>query len=185
MRPFPALGKFDRPPFEFDPAGRGKGCERIAGPPFRGTSTPRLGIDMLPAFGRSTLPPLGRATPDRWPFSIPGRIPPPFIPPALGGRGTERPHMPAPLLGDTDPRPGFIGVVERWLLIGPFGRCAPPFQFGREPIPYPAFALVPRPVGAVARLIVGREKLRGGGAAALIPPFAPSLDVMVGFMSNE
>lgn len=184
-RAFPALGKFERAPTEFDPDGRGTDCDRIAGLPPRFISVPWLGTDMRPALGRSTLAPLGRAILDRWPFSTPGRMPAPFIPPALGGRGTERPHMPPLLLRGMDPRSAFPGA-GRWLLIGPLGRCAPPFQFGREPIPYPAFPVVFRiPVPAVARLIMGREKLCGGGAAALIPAFAPSREVMVGFMSNE
>lgn len=73
------------------------------------------------------------------------------------------------------------------MFVGPFWRCAPAFQFGREPIPnaafLPAFALPL--VGPVVRLMMGREKLRGGGAEALIPAFAPSRVAAVGFMSSE
>ena len=174
-------------------------------------------LDMLAGFGRSALPILGRAAPERWPLVIPA----PFIPPALGGCGTERPHLPPLLSGDMGPRsairifllgeapiprsavfigrstlcspvgrctPAFLtGVAVRWLFIGPFARCAPAFQFGREPIPYPELVLVlARALAeAVARLITGREKLRGGGAAALLPAFPPSLEATVGLMSSE
>ena len=35
------------------------------------------------------------------------------------------------------------------------------------------------------RLTTGRVKLRGGGAAALIPAFCPSIAALVGFTSSE
>jgi hypothetical protein len=223
VRRFPAFGKFERSPAEeyprgkVDPPGRGTVCGRIAEPLPRFTSLSLLGRDMLAGFGRSALPILGRAAPERWPLVIPA----PFIPPALGGCGTERPHLPPLLSGDMGPRsairifllgeapiprsavfigrstlcspvgrctPAFLtGVAVRWLFIGPFARCASAFQFGREPIPYPELVLVlARALAeAVARLITGREKLRGGGAAALLPAFPPSLEATVGLMSSE
>jgi hypothetical protein len=75
------------------------------------------------------------------------------------------------------------------------GRCAftpafvraAPFQFGREPMPYPALAFaLPRPTAPPieAWLTTGRAKLRDGGAAALIPALAPSLVAAVGLTSN-
>lgn len=45
---------------------------------------------------------------------------------------------------------------------------------------------LPRPAVAIdAWLTTGRAKLRGGGAAALVPARAPSRVAIVGFMSSE
>lgn len=94
---------------------------------------------MLRAFGRSTLPMFGRATLERWlvPIPDPDRIPAAPIPPALGGRGTERPQVPRSLFADVGPRSAMrtllfaepiprSGVfIGRWTLLLPIGRCTP------------------------------------------------------------
>jgi hypothetical protein len=83
-------------------------------------------------------------------------------------------------------RPLFMVAAERCAFTPAFARAAP-FQFGREPMPYPAFALtLPRPTAPPmeAWLTTGRAKLRGAGAAALMPALAPSLVAAVGLTSN-
>lgn len=73
------------------------------------------------------------------------------------------------------------------------GRCIPALPIGRLPLfidparePNPPRALTfalafPRIAeGVDIRLTVGREKLRGGGAAAVRPAFGPSMLVRVG-----
>ncbi len=183
-----ALGKFERPVAgeyprgdieldgrcDIEPDGRGADCGLIDGP------APR------PASG-----PIGDPeTFDRGPFCIPDRIP--FMPPALGGRGTERDQV------DDGPRMLLLGEAPR---LGIFiGRCTPalpmdrPLLFiapGRVPNPprAPTFALAlafPRMAeGVEIRLTTGREKLRGGGAAAIRPAFGPSMLVRVGRTFSE
>jgi hypothetical protein len=157
-------------------------------------------------------PMLRREILDLGPLSIPGLMPAPgpelFLtpapkPPALGGRGTER--------IDIDPRsatrmllfaiglctpPLFIGIDERCafivcLFIGIDERCAfivccePTSKPGRPPMLALLPALLRIPEGVDMRLTTGRAKLRGGGAAALIPLFGPSIVVLVGFTSSE
>jgi hypothetical protein len=144
--------------------------------------------------------------------TLPRFIPPPPNPPALGGRGTERDHAPPfPPFGDMAPRCGirillfavacpasrfgmFIGRCMPALFAA--GRCIAPLFIGPaercvfigrdEPIPNPVFApaLACTVEVIAARLTTGRAKLRGGGAAALIPALGPSMVARFGFTSS-
>src|SRR6266496_596571 len=79
----------------------------------------------------------------------------------------------------------FLGPDERCVFIVWVGRCAPTPKPGRPP----TLALPPSlpriPEAVPMRLTTGRAKLRGGGAAALILAFEPSIAVLVGFTSKE
>ena len=165
----------------------GCGTERDHAPPTLGDTGPRSAV-------RTLLFAAGEATP-RFGISV-GRCAPALLPVGLCTL--------------------FIAPEARCAFIGVFGRCAAPFQAGRDPIPYPAFALaLPRPAAAIdgrcaalfeagrdpipypalalprpavaieAWLTIGRAKLRGGGAAALVPALAPSRVVIVGFIFSE
>lgn len=97
------------------------------------------------------------------------------------------------LLGAGDPIPRFGKLPGRCMFaLFPIGRCTPGFiEPGRcEPIPKPLCAarlpFAPaRADGAPMWLTTGREKLRGGGAAALRLEFSPSMVVRVGRTPNE
>jgi hypothetical protein len=70
------------------------------------------------------------------------------------------------------------------LFIGPAERCV--FIGRDEPIPNPVFApaLACTVEVIAARLTTGRAKVRGGGAADLIPALGPSIVARFGFTSS-